>query len=352
MSTHIYRVCLIVGTLACVNTNSQETFRSDDHAPIGVMADHYHEAGELMFSYRYMSMFMQGSSKNGHALSSDVIATTIPNRFFGMTSQPPTLRIVPTKMTMGMHMLGAMFAPTDSITLMAMINYVDNEMRHLTYQGMMGTTVLDTFTTTTSGMGDTSFKALIRIRETDTSRLHITAGFSLPTGDLNKTAIILNPMGMKPAVRAPYPMQLGSGTSDVIGGLTYSRFHDRWSWGAQWQSIIRTGTNDEGYTLGDEHRLTGWYSRSLTSHFSWSARAEHFDRNNIQGIDSKIMGPTQTANPEHHAAKKTSLGIGLNFATESGHRIGLEYVMPFYQHLDGPQLEVENQLILGYQLVF
>ena len=48
MSTHIYRVCLIVGTLACVNTNSQETFRSDDHAPIGVMADHYHEAGELI----------------------------------------------------------------------------------------------------------------------------------------------------------------------------------------------------------------------------------------------------------------------------------------------------------------
>ena len=149
-------------SLASISANSQEVFRADSHAPIGVMADHYHEAGEVMLSYRYMSMSMQGNQKNGNKISSDLIATTIPNRFFGMTGQPPTLRIVPTKMTMDMHMFGAMFAPTDWVTLMAMVNYLDNEMHHLTYQGMMGTTVRGAFSTKTSGIGDTNLSALIR----------------------------------------------------------------------------------------------------------------------------------------------------------------------------------------------
>lgn len=352
MFTHAYLICGVVVSLASISANSQEVFRADSHAPIGVMADHYHEAGEVMLSYRYMSMSMQGNQKNGNKISSDLIATTIPNRFFGMTGQPPTLRIVPTKMTMDMHMFGAMFAPTDWVTLMAMVNYLDNEMHHLTYQGMMGTTVRGTFSTKTSGIGDTNLSALIRVRETNVDRLHITAGISLPTGDLDQTTTILSPMGMQPVIRTPYPMQLSSGTNDVIGGLTYSRFYDGWSWGAQWRGTIRTSTNDEGYTLGDEHHLTGWYSRPLTSRFSWSARTEYFDRGNIQGMDSNIMGPVQTADPDNHAAKRLSLGLGLNFASESGHRIGLEYVMPIYQSLNGPQLKLDDQLILGYQHTF
>jgi hypothetical protein len=32
--------------------------RANAHAPIGVMGDHRHHQGELMFSYRYMRMWM------------------------------------------------------------------------------------------------------------------------------------------------------------------------------------------------------------------------------------------------------------------------------------------------------
>ena len=32
----------------------------DSHAPIGVMGDHGHKTGELMLSYRFMAMDMQG----------------------------------------------------------------------------------------------------------------------------------------------------------------------------------------------------------------------------------------------------------------------------------------------------
>jgi hypothetical protein len=75
-------------------------FRADDHAPIGIMADHYHEAGEFMFSYRYMSMSMEDNLIGGSSVSPTQIATTVPNRFFGSPMQPPTLRVVPTEMTM------------------------------------------------------------------------------------------------------------------------------------------------------------------------------------------------------------------------------------------------------------
>ena len=348
------RLFLII-TVMFFNSVTKETFsqvRADDHAPISIMGDHYHEAGEFMISYRYMPMTMKESQLGTSKISSDLIASTIPNRFSSMEGQPPTLRIVPTEMTMNMHMLGAMFAPTDWLTLMVMINKLENEMSHLTYKGMMGTTVRGSFTTQTSGIGDTKLSSLIRVRETQSDRLHITAGISLPTGELDQTATILNPMGMNPTIRAPYGMQLGSGTTDVIGGLTYSRFYDSWSWGGQWLSTIRTDTNDEGYTLGDEHRINGWYSRSFASNFSWSTRLEYFDRAKIQGMDSNIMGPVQTADPDNYGAKIISIGLGLNFAMGNGHRIGLEYLVPIHQDLEGPQLKLENQMTLGYQFSF
>lgn len=37
--------------------------RPGGHAPIGVMGDHQHGKGELMFSYRYMTMSMHGNRK-------------------------------------------------------------------------------------------------------------------------------------------------------------------------------------------------------------------------------------------------------------------------------------------------
>ena len=49
MSTQICVALCIVCSATAITVNAQETFRADDHAPIGVMADHYHEAGEVMF---------------------------------------------------------------------------------------------------------------------------------------------------------------------------------------------------------------------------------------------------------------------------------------------------------------
>lgn len=326
--------------------------RPDEHAPISVMGDHYHEGGEVMFSYRYMTMSMAGNVEGTDSLSPAQISTTVPNRFFGRPMQPPTLRVVPTEMNMDMHMVGSMYAPTDRVTLVGMLSHVTKEMKHVTFAGATGTQTLGTFTTRASGLGDTSLAALVRLRERDAQRLHLTAGFTLPTGDIDAEDEVLAPTGMRPTLRLPYPMQLGSGTYDLTGALTYTRFGERGSWGAQWRSTFRTGDNDEGYRFGDEHRVTAWLSRLLSARLSWSARVEAYDRGNIHGMDPLIVAPVQTADPLKQGATRVDAAVGLNYISPREHRVAFEMVVPLRQDLDGPQLETDWRLTAGYQFTF
>ena len=335
---------LIVGT-----ANGDHTPHAADHAPIGVMGDHFHKRGELMLSYRYMTMHMDGNRDGDDAISAATIATTEPNRFFGAPGQPPTLRVVPTRMDMRMHMLGAMYAPSDRVTLMAMVNYVALDMSHTTFQGATGTTVLGTFQTRSEGFGDTPVSALINLAHNDHGRWHATAGLSLPTGDIRQRDQILAPNGMTPSPRLPYPMQLGSGSFDPILGLTYATAPSEWSWGAQWRSVFRVMDNDEDYRLGDQHEVTGWLSFAPSEQLSLSGRLKWTERGAIDGRDPRIVAPVQTADPDRQAGSRLDAGLGLNYLWRS-QRVALEFSVPVYQELDGPQLEVDYQLTLGLQL--
>lgn len=338
-------VALLVG---CSQASADT--RVDSHAPIGVMGDHFHHKGEVMFSYRFMRMFMQGNRRGSSSVSPEAVVRTEPNRFAAPPMQPPNLRVVPTEMSMDMHMFGLMYAPSDYVTLMGMVQILDKDMTHITFAGPMGTNRLGQFETHTRGLGDTSLSALVNVYEGDRSRWHVTAGVSLPTGDIDETGRILTPMNTRPTVRLPYPMQLGSGTYDLITGVTYAGNADRWSWGGQWRSVFRIGENDEHYSLGDEHRVTGWGGYRLTAAVSVSGRVEYFDRGNIDGIDPLIVAPVQTADPDRQAIERWELGLGVNFLLPGDRqRIALEVVAPIEQKLAGPQLETDWHMTLGWQ---
>jgi hypothetical protein len=258
-------------------------------------------------------------------------------------------------MTMDMHMLGVMYAPSDRVTMMLMANYWSKSMQHVTYAGGMGTTELGNFNTKTSGWGDSSVTGLVRLIHSAHTKLHAIVGISIPTGSTDETGAILAPTGMTPSVRLPYPMQLGSGSYDPIIGLSFSGGQGNLGWGGQWRSTLRTSKNDDKYQLGDEHRVSGWLSYLINDGISASARLEYFDRSNISGQDPMIMGPVQTADPDRQAATRLDAAIGLNLAASgswTGWRLGLEYVMPIDQDLAGPQLEIDDQLIIGLQKSF
>ncbi len=338
------------------DVHSEGLSRADSHAPIGVMGDHMHHKGEWMISYRFMTMEMKGSRDGSSDISRDEIVTTVPNRFFGMPMQPPTLRVVPTEMTMDMHMFGLMYAPTDWLTLMLMTSYIEKEMDHVTYMGPAGTTVLGRFTTKSEGFGDTKLSGLIRLYDDGKHHFHLNAGISLPTGSITEDDEILAPTGATPSPNLPYPMQLGSGTFDLLPGITYTAASGRMGWGAQYSAVIRLeDENHEDYSLGDEHRLTAWGSYLWKPWMSTSLRLAGQTIDKIDGQNPDIVAPVQTADPNNQGGERVDLLLGVNFSGQSnlkGHRIAFEFGAPIYQHLNGPQLETDWIFTGGYQFAF
>lgn len=325
-----------------------------DHAPIGVMGDHLHGRGEVMLSYRAMLMGMEGNRIGTDEVSPETIVSTVEN----VNAPPPTLRVVPVDMTMTMHMIGAMWAPTDNLTLMAMGSFISKEMDHTTFQGMAGTTTLGGFTTEASGIGDTSITALFRLWQAEHLSVHGGFGVSFPTGSIDEEDTVLTPMNTRPSLRLPYPMQIGSGTFDLKPSVTLTnKTHDaRFGGGMQYSAVLRTGDNDEGYTLGDRHELTGWGAWSPDPRVSLSLRATGRTVGQIDGADPLITAPVQTANPDFQGGDTIEIGAGVNLlaigGAFNGHRIAAEIMVPIYQDLNGPQLETDYVVTLGWQKAF
>jgi len=337
-----------------IDHSAPAPIRADGHAPIGVMGDHMHKEGEIMFSYRYMRMEMSDVRDGTDDLSTaDVLAT--PNRFFGMPMQPAGLRIIPTEMTMEMHMVGAMYAPTDYLTLMVMGMYVEKDMDHITFNPM-GTAQIGGFTTNTRGLGDTRVSGLIRLHEDGNEKAHLNLGVSLPTGSITEEDTIFTPMGMTQRVRLPYPMQLGSGTVDVLPGITYQNRVGDVSFGGQASATIRSTRNDEGYKLGDTGEITAWGAYQFAPWISASARVKGQTIGKIDGRDTRIMGPVQTADPDNHGGRFIEAGLGLNLVGQDGYlrgqRIAIEATAPVHQDLNGPQMKRDWTLTVGWQYAF
>jgi hypothetical protein len=320
--------------------------RADSHAPLGVVGAETMMKGMLMVSYRYMRMEMEDNLIGTDNVSPEQIVTSVPNRFFGLPGQPPTLRVVPTEMSTDMHMFGAMYAPADRVTLMAMIPYLRRSMDHVTFAGPTGTTRRGTFTTESSGFA----------WESGGHRIHVNAGLSLPTGSIDEEDDVLAPTGARPTLRLPYPMQLGSGTFDLMPGVTYKGRSGSFGWGAQYLATIRLGDNDEGYSLGDIHHATGWASYSWQPAVSASFRLTGRTQDSIDGIDPRIVAPVQTANPAFQGGDRVDLGFGLNFSGQSGAMQGLraaiEFGLPVHQDLNGPQMEADWSLTAGVRYMF
>ncbi len=313
--------------------------RADGHGPIGVMADHSHKEGEWMFSYRYMSMVMDGlRDGKGGVNERDVNNASGANKY--------TFMVAPTKMTMDMHMFGAMYAPNDRVTLMAMMPWVRKDMDHVMRNGTK-------FSADSSGLGDLKLTAMLPMPNTGTYKFQVNLGVSLPTGAIGKKDI--TPASAGVPVQLPYPMQLGSGTYDLMPGVTYTRQGGVWSWGAQANMTLRLGKNSHHYSLGNRYELTGWMSKPFTRKTSASLRVKMEHWGNVRGADPALNpAMVPTADPDRQGGRRASLGLGVNLlpGRAQGHRVALEWEFPFWQSLKGPQLEVDNTLTLGWQYSF
>lgn len=306
--------------------------RPDDHAPISLMGDHVHHQGELMLSYRYMLMYMNGNRDRTEDLSrADVLRQFM---------------VAPTDMTMQMHMVGLMYAPHDKLTLSTMVPYVHMAMNHETRMGQ-------NFRTTSDGFGDIKTAALIPVLQTEHHEVIAKAGVSFPTGSIDQR----DDTPARNNAKLPYPMQIGSGTWDLQPGLTYKGKAGNWSWGLQSGGTIRLGKNSNDYRLGNRVFITPWLARKWTDWLSTSVRVNGQAWGNITGRD-KELNPrlVQTAAPDLQKGRRLDLMFGVNLLKPRGklknHRLAVELGFPLYQHLTGPQLETDFILSAGWQWAF
>ena len=314
-----------------VNHSGHDHTRPDSHAPIGVMGDHLMREDEIMLSYRFMSMDM-----DGNRTGTDSVSTPLPGYM-----------VSPLSMDMDMHMLGAMYAPTDKLTLMLMAPYTSISMDLLV--NMSGAN----FTTESSGIGDVKLGATYGLFAQPRSDFLFNFIVNVPTGSIDERDNTTGPN----EVHLPYPMQLGSGTWDFTPGLTYVQTYESWSWGAQGLYTFRTGTNDNGYTLGDKLMATVWAAKQLVKSTSLSFRLKVLDWDNIDGSDNKLMlmpSMVPTADPNLRGGTRVDALIGVNFVPPGFNslRLSAEAGIPAYQKLDGPQLETDFVFTLGMQYTF
>lgn len=342
-------ICLVFFSMLSLLTYAQEntpsiessqekwtSSRPDGHSPISVMGDHVHHKGEWMFGYRFMTMEMNELyDKNGIAFDQSMA--------------------IPKEMTMNMHMIGAMYAPSDKLTLMLMANYSSNQMSSTMHMEMPKGMMHSEMEMETSGFGDISLSALYQIFNKNRNSLHATAGVIFPTGSIDEWGTMQ--MMQESHDMWAYGMQPGSGSFSTKLGLTYLWQNRLFSAGAQGNALLRLNDTETGYRLGNEYGFTSWLAIKTTDFLSFSLRGNIDYTESITGKDARAMPMmSSSANIENSGGVFAGYGLGANFMVPRGPlgglRFGVELNMPLYQEPNGIQLKHDYALTLGTQYSF
>jgi len=334
---------------------------SHDTAASSMHIHHEHGAGGFMFEYKFMRMEMKGLLNGTDSVSSESISAA---RMGVMGPAPGAdYRMSPTKMTMDMHMFMAMYGIDDKISVMGMLHYLNNEMdmvMHMQMPGPSGMPMGDMFgSMDTSGIGDSRIDVMYQVND----KLTTSLGWSIPTGSIDEkinmvmsgtsnSGVPMSPIASG-RIQAPYSMQLGSGTYDLVPAVTYNKSLGIWNVGGQATYIYRIGENDNDYTLGDQLEVTAWGTYSINSSFTVSGRINILDWDKIDGQDPDItrrMAPT--SDPDASGGTRVDLLFGLSGHINKYHMLSGEVGVPVHQDLNGPQLETDILYGVSYQYIY
>jgi hypothetical protein len=370
-----------------------DTAHQHANAPAGVLFSHMIDKSDsFMVGYRYMRNRDAGSMLHGtdSATATDLLAN-------GCAGYACSMKAL--EMTMNMHMLDLMYAPTDWLNLMLMPQFVDMEMTMGDIPGRapmtghaMGTTrMVDNHQT--GGVGDTGIYALVKLFQQPGQQVHLALGVSAPTGDVDIKQ--RRTQGSDPGTYKfiHYGMQLGSGTWDFKPSLTYTGHQDEWSWGGQLGGTKRLeGHNKSGYALGDIFQTTAWGGYNLTHWLSASVRGIYTWQGAITGGYTKdgVIAPGYCSNfitagysdeaacladfapliaqrdAEHHTGtfdqtsnyggQYVDVGLGLNVnipnGAFTGHSFKFEWLQPMYTNVNGYQLNRDGALAVSWSKSF
>ncbi|MCX7056623.1 MAG: DUF3570 domain-containing protein, partial [Proteobacteria bacterium] len=272
--------------------------------------------------------------------------------------------VTPTAMSMDMHMLDFSYALTDQLSLMVMPRWVDMRMTMRPLDGAppgdgmgpIGSAIMHAaHPHTTGGIGDTDVQLLMSLDSSSDTSLVVGVGLGVPTGSagLRMRDVMQNNMGY-----LDYGMQTGSGTWDLLGGVTYTARRGWIQWGAQLSGTARIQQrNVYGYALGDVLQGTAWGSFELGGGLSASLRALHTRQGRVRGgFEGTFIqiGPSDyTAN---YGGRTWEAGLGLSMplpgARSSHDRLAVEWIAPLNDQVNGYQVSRQGSLACTLSMAF
>ena len=301
-----------------------------------------HDAERWHFDYRYVRGQF-GGYRDGTTPVEDANLLGPPNNV--------TYPILQTRIVQEVHLVRVAYNFSRRFSTNVVVPYVRQSTDHISVVPSY-----ESFTITSDGVGDVSLSLTSLIYAAGKDSLTIHVAISVPNGSITETGN--TPAG--PGSQLPYTMQIGSGTWDVPIGLTFVRTTDgaaglgpvRYRLSATGK--VRTGENSRGYRLGHRLVVDGVVSLQPLTWLSPSLGASSEVWGDVKGHDLNFPGPiypTPVANPELFGGQRVSAVFALAFG-DAGSSLGINFSVPVYQNLHGPQPEEDWRGTVTWDLSF
>jgi hypothetical protein len=309
-----------------------DLWRPDGLAPIGVTQDATLRTGQFLFSYRFDYQSFNDNFVGAHKVSDASVAANYP--------------FTPTHLETNRSLLIVQYGVTDDLTIFGQLPF---QHSNLDYTQSNGADYRTGFTEP----GDITISGMYVLWRGNRQQIHSNFGMNFPVGFLDSQSDLPSPT----LPNLPYDIRTGSGTFDLLPGLTYRGQTDRWTWGAQSIATARMGSNRLDYRLGDRVDLTAWFARRWGEMLSTSFRIDGQWWGNVRNADPRLdqaLAPTN--DPNLQGGTRLDLLFGVNLFLPNtrlpGQRISIEAGAPAYQSLNGPQLGTSWLMTAGWNWIY
>lgn len=281
-------------------------------------------------SYQYKFAEFDGYLDGDKSLSLDEVLWSGPEE----TRTNKNFPVVPTVIRQRAHLFRVGYQYSNNVAFYLSAPYIKQDTDHISIVENY-----DQFIIETDGVGDTVLSINYKFVDTEQHKWWVNLGVSLPTGSIDELGDTPRAHGDQ---QLPYTMQLGSGTFDIPVEFNYQHigYHD---FSLSISAMLRTGTNDRQYRLGNNYRLSAKYSFEVNSDFKWFVGSDFQYSSDISGqddsllVDGAVPYPAGITNPALYGGRKISMRTGLTWRIDNQFSLTTEIGKPLYQNLNGPQ---------------
>lgn len=320
--------------------------RPDAQAPISLTGDRTLQSGQMALTFKLLN-----DRFNGLGVGTDSLTL---NQVLG------SFTVAPTSLSVRGAEANLLLGITEHLTLSATGTFVQKEME-MVVEDPQNSSLVWIGRSEALGPEDVKVEALYNVFDQGSVRIHFHGGVSIPIGAIDTEDDVPdpnNPGSATTEVQLPYQQQLGSGTFDVLPGVTVGVQNPKASLGFQAKAVLRVGDNDRGWKLGDVYTGTIWGGYKASDFASVSFGVRYTNWGNIEGFDEVLLTSTSQIfdSPAYNslmAGSRVEVPLGVNFYVPEGrfqgHRFGVEFLLPVHQSLDYTQFRRDWSVVLGWQ---